>query len=248
MKHIALRSKSMRAGDRPYTCPGLGDRLHEAFKSFQYGAAHKTKVTMHLTSDKYGKPHKKKSWAEIMDLFPENSIDFKVWDVCNLPENEWLKYLEDQGIKADLCWYKDTKHMHPNDFETAIEISEYLKNPVLLEPSELKMMDSKYVTVQWNSTDPARNISSLLIDNIHGDLKNKGYEVVDIGEDPTTPLAKLSKILYNAKYHIGVDSGLMHLAMMYKKFKDIVIYNKVGGFVSHHLVRAKKNGVKIVPV
>ena len=59
-------------------------------------------------------------------------------------------------------------------------------------------MDSKYVTVQWNSTDPARNISSLLIDNIHGDLKNKGYEVVDIGEDPTTPLAKLSKILYNS--------------------------------------------------
>ena len=63
-KNIALRSKSMRSGDRPYTTPGLGDRAHSVLMAYQYSRAHKVPVTLHLTSDKYGKPHKKVSWKE----------------------------------------------------------------------------------------------------------------------------------------------------------------------------------------
>ena len=53
MKHIALRSKSVRSGDRPYTTPGLGDRSHSLLLAYQYGKAHNSPVTVHLTDDKW---------------------------------------------------------------------------------------------------------------------------------------------------------------------------------------------------
>ena len=106
MKHIALRSKSVRSGDRPYTTPGLGDRSHSLLLAYQYGKAHNTPVTIHLTDDKWsvagGKKSdkKKKSWAELMSLFPKNSINIETHPVENLTEVEWIKYLKSKG-KAD---------------------------------------------------------------------------------------------------------------------------------------------------
>ena len=35
MKHIAVRSKSLRK-DAPYTVPGLGDRLHTVIMGYNY--------------------------------------------------------------------------------------------------------------------------------------------------------------------------------------------------------------------
>ena len=80
MKHLALRSKSVRSGDRPYTTPGLGDRVHSAMIAYQYGKAHNSPVTIHLTDDKWsvagGKisGKKKKSWIEILSLFPSDTL------------------------------------------------------------------------------------------------------------------------------------------------------------------------------
>ena len=53
MKHIALRSKSIRSGDRPYTTPGVGDRLQSVLCAYQYGKAYNTPVTIHITDDKW---------------------------------------------------------------------------------------------------------------------------------------------------------------------------------------------------
>ena len=61
MKHIALRSKSIRSGDRPYTTPGLGDRIQSVLCAYQYGKAHNTPVTLHLTDDKWSIAGGKKS-------------------------------------------------------------------------------------------------------------------------------------------------------------------------------------------
>ena len=77
MKHFALRSKSIRKGDRPYTTPGLGDRIHSAYVAYQYGLKHNTAVTIHLTDDKWSVANgvksdkKKKSWA---DVFSQHTI------------------------------------------------------------------------------------------------------------------------------------------------------------------------------
>ena len=94
MKHIALRSKSVRSGDRPYTTPGLGDRSHSLLLAYQYGKAHNTPVTIHLTDDKWsvagGKisDKKKKSWVELMGLFPSDSIYIETHPIENITEVE----------------------------------------------------------------------------------------------------------------------------------------------------------------
>ena len=95
MKHIALRSKSVRSGDRPYTTPGLGDRVHSAMIAYQYGKAHNSPVTIHITDDKWsiagGVPSgkKKKSWIEILALFPSDSLYLEPHPVENLTEVEF---------------------------------------------------------------------------------------------------------------------------------------------------------------
>lgn len=251
MKHIALRSKSVRAGDRPYTCPGLGDRIHSVYLAYQYGKAHNTPVTLHLTDDKWsiagGKPSdkKKKSWAEIIDLFPKGSVAVQPWPVENLPEEKWLGYLKEQGVDAEIYYYKDTIKMHPNETVVPLEMSQYLKKPILLdEPdADVSLPSGKFITVQWDTTDPGRQISPLLINGIENKWMSWGFKIVDLGNNPGRPLAEVGKLMYNASAHLGVDSGFLHMAMLYQEFADIHLYSKgSGAFISHHVLRARSNG------
>ena len=57
-------------------------------------------------------------------------------------------------------------------------------------------------------------------------------------------LAHIGHAMYYADFHVGCDSGMFHLATLYKKHEDIHLYSKVGGYKSHHLVRAINNGSK----
>ena len=249
MKHIALRSKSIRSGDRPYTCPGLGDRLHSVYLAYQYSLAHDTPVTIHLTDDKWSiandvKSDKKiKSWNEILTLYPKDKVFIKNHPVENLPENEWLKYLHNNGYEAEIYYYKDTKNMHPNETVVALEISQYLKKPILLNPiKSIHQLPNKFVTMQWDSTDERRTFSEILTNKIENNYKSQGYEIVYVGGH--TSLADAGYAMSKARYHVGADSGFLHLAQVYKKFEDIHIYSPVGGYKSHHLWRAINNGCK----
>ena len=51
-----------------------------------------------------------------------------------------------------------------------------------------------------------------------------------------------------AKFHVGSDSGMMHLAQLYMNYEDIHIYDTDGSYKSHHLVRAINNGTKYFKV
>ena len=51
-----------------------------------------------------------------------------------------------------------------------------------------------------------------------------------------------------ATHHIGSDSGMMHIAQLFKDYKDIHIYDTDGSYKSHHLVRAINNGSKYFKV
>ena len=163
MKHLALRSKSMRNGDRPFTTPGLGDRVHSVLLGHLYSLLHDDKVTIHLTADKNDKPRKQQSWPEIISLFPD-TVAYKDHDVEDLPEDEWLAYLKENGYDAETYYYKDTVNMHPNDPPTSIplplDVSELLMNYPVLEakPEHAVFVPSKFVTAQWDTTDPGRSI------------------------------------------------------------------------------------------
>jgi len=249
MKHIALRSKSVRAGDRPYTTPGLGDRAHSVLLAYQYSKAHNTPVTLHLTSDKYGKPHKKVSWKELLQMVPNGTVDIKVWDICNIPENKWLSYLAEKGYNAEIYYYKDTLHMHPNETVVPLEMSQYLVELPCLQPVAVDLdLPKKYITVQWDSNDVARSMSPIKKAFIENQYRGQGYDIVVVGGNSNNQLLKeslhhIGYAMYHADYHVGIDSGMMHLAQFYKTYEQIHIHNE--GFRSHHLYRAVKNGSKL---
>jgi len=252
LKHIALRSKSIRSGDRPYTTPGVGDRIQSALCAYQYGKAHKTPVTLHLTDDKWsvagGKKSdkKKESWKEILNLFPKDTVFVKNWPVENLPENKWLEYLKDNGIDAEIYYFEDTKHMHPNETVVPLEMSQYLKKPALLKPAlKSSWLPDKFITVQWDSTDPGRSLSPLVQRNIEDKYEGAVVHVGGNGKGMfKTSLAHIGYAMYHADFHVGCDSGMFHLATLYKRHEDIHIYSKVDGYKSHHFVRAINNGTK----
>ena len=118
-----------------------------------------------MTDDKWsiagGVPSekKKKSWKEIIELFPDNTVQVQPWPVENLPEDEWLLYLKQKRINAEIYYYKDTLHMHPNETVVPLEMSQYLKTPVMLEPKVKLWLPDKFITVQWDSTDAGRTLS-----------------------------------------------------------------------------------------
>lgn len=246
MKHIAIRSKSVRAF-KPYTTPGLGDRAHHVLKAHLYGVAHNTDVTLHLTKDKYGKQHKKVSWKELTEMVPNVSIE--VHPVADLDEDEWLHYLAEKNIHAELYHYKDTMHMHPYEEAIGIEMSQYFKKLPCLEPPNIKQnLPRKFITAQFDSTDAGRNSNIIQIEGLLNKFRVNGTQVVHIGGDAKTEelresLHHIAHAIYHADAHVGVDSGMMHVAQFYKDWKDIHILR--GSFTSHHLIRAKNNGASI---
>ena len=254
MKHIALRSRSLRNKNQPYTCPGLGDRAHSVLFAYQYSQAHNTPVTLHLTGNKYGKQHKKVSWGELLDLVTD--VHIKVWpvNVDNkniLSDDDWMHYLIDNNINAEFYHYEDTFGIHPDEPRTNLDISKYLKKLPCLKPIDhIPRIDlpEKYVTMQWDSTDKSRSISPILLEGVKQKYENQGYSLVTIGGDAKEPLLKhslahIGHAIYNARYHVGCDSGMMHLAQFYKNYEDIHIY--YNSFQSHHFIRARRNGSKI---
>lgn len=242
-KHIAIRSKSVRA-DKPYTTPGLGDRAHHVLKAHLYGVAHDCNVTLHLTKDKYGKPHKKVSWKELTEMVPNVSIE--VHDVAGLEENKWLEYLKEKDIDAEIYHYKDTMAMHARENADGIEISQYLKNLPCLEPPQVtQKLPVKFVTAQFDSTDGGRNSDRIRVEGFLNTFRSWGCRIVHVGGAAETPelrdsLHHIAHAMYHADAHVGVDSGMMHVAQFYKRWEQIHILT--GQYKSHHLIRAKNNG------
>ena len=71
--------------------------------AYQYVKSHNSPVTIHITDDKCsiagGKPSgkKKKSWIEILSLFPSDTLYLEPHPAENLSEVEWINYLKSEG-------------------------------------------------------------------------------------------------------------------------------------------------------
>jgi len=250
MKHFALRSKSVRNGDRPFTTPGLGDRVHSALLAYQYSKETNEPVTIHLTDDKWSvaggvvSDKKPKSWNEIINLFPKGTLHLMNHPVENLPEKEWIEYLKKKGYDAVTYHYADAMKMHPNDFTIGLDASKLLKKAPLLKSKDLSdkiKLPKKYITVQFDTTDAGRALSPLMQQGIFNLYLGDGYKIIHLTGSMT--LEDIGYYLSKASYHIGVDSGMLHMAQLYLPFNKLRIYNN--GYVSHHLIRAVNNGAKL---
>jgi len=253
MKHIALRAKSVRNPNNAFTATGLGDRIHSVTLAWCYSRAHNTPVTIHLTKSKQigGQfDNKKQSWQEILTLFPAGSVSIGYHDYEPTDESDWIQYLKNQAIDAEIFWYKD--HPGPHESPAKLDISQYLTVDIPLLTAEYVDMQlpERFVTCQWDSNDRARTLKPHLRGMVMDNYKRLGYEVVTVGgespdKDLNWSLKHIAYAMSKADMHVGVDSAFMHMAFLYKPYKKIHLYNEPNGFFSHHFRRAIDNDVKL---
>jgi ADP-heptose:LPS heptosyltransferase len=107
----------------------------------------------------------------------------------------------------------------------------------------------EFVTAQWDSTDPRRRLSKKVIREIEDKYECIVLKVGGEGQGQLkTSIPHIGLAMSLAKCHIGSDSGMMHIAQLYKDYEDIHIYDTDGSYKSHHLVRAINNGSKYFKV
>lgn len=250
MKHLAIRSRSVGDPNKPFTAPGLGDRIHILTAGWCYGQVHKTPVTLHLTSDKWDK-NKPESFLEIQNLFPLNSVLVQSHPVQMLSELEWIEYLVHNGIDAELFSYLD--HLGWYESREKLDISKYLRNIPLLH-AEKKLgnysIPNKFITCQWDSSGALRRIGESARLQILSEYLKAGYEIVTIGGESTqselrNSLKHIAYAISSAEFHVGVDSGFFHLAQLYKPLDRIHLYKEPRSMWSHHALRAYDKGLQI---
>jgi len=264
MKHIALRSRSNRKIGS-FTTPGLGDRLQACLIGYNYYKKNNTPVQLHLTADKFGKTSKKESWAEILTLLPEGSVTIKDHPVKDLPEKDWIKYLKQNNIDAETYYYSDFpgRYEIPEGCEEIFDAVEYLKTYPEIKVPEVDIdLPKKFVTAQFDSNGvPSwkdipgdfRKIPSLKVQELFNQCKSVGYEVIIVGGESKDNrlngpgcLKNIAYVMSKAKYHMGADSGFFHLANMVLPRNKIRLY--IRGGTSHHTLRARSNGVKVIDI
>lgn len=250
MKHLAIRSLSIRKEGMPYTTPGLGDMTHTVLIGYLYGLHNQTPVTLHLTEDKYNRD-KPETYQSLISLLPAGSVTIKAHAVSGLSEPEWMQYLRDQGYDAEAYCYMDIRHRY--DTQERIDIAPYFATYPALKPppvgADLCLPD-KFVTSQWDSTAKKRRMDSQQVIRIQDHYRSQGYQIVPVGGEATEPLLRRSLphigyAMSQAGIHIGVDSGFMHFAQLYLQPANIHIYATNEHKWSHHLARAIRNGCQL---
>lgn len=231
----------------PFTTPGLGDRVHSALLAWLWSGGEP--VSIHITDDKWSRAggevsdKKKKSWAEICDLFP-GEVNVVPHSVENLPEEKWLDYLREKGIEATTYHYADSFNMHPQDYPIGVDASQLLKKlPQLLakKPAGYPDLSRKpHIAYNFNTTDPGRKLLASEPPRVLKKWQDLGYQAIEITGD--MPLNQAAYIISTAGAFVGVDSGIFHLATLYKRWNDIELHQKASGFRSHHFERAIRNG------
>ena len=88
MKHLATRAGSVRR-PMPFTCPGLGDMLHQCRVAYCYSKKQGDIVTLHSTGNKFNRD-KPAKWKSIMKLFPKNTIGLKFHPIDTYDEKRWI--------------------------------------------------------------------------------------------------------------------------------------------------------------
>ena len=244
MNHIAIPARSVNS-DRPYTCTGLGDRIHTVTIGWAYSQVHGP-TTLHLTRDKltggqFG--NKPESWQEVWNLFPGGYVSLQTHDCSPNTEAEWLRYLGN-GVES-YCYYD-----YPGKFESreGFDVSKYLKRIPLLtaEPKELDL-PRWFVTVQFDAGGKSRCLPTADRLAVVEQYTRRGYTPVVIGGEAQGKLQwSLPHIAYalsKAAHHVGVDSAFLHMAQLYMPCDAIHLYSK--GSMSHHAKRAVDNGARL---
>ncbi len=258
MIHIALNHYSRKGLNKPweenckpsrlYTAPGLGDRVTCLWGLYQYGRKERAGIplTVHLNKNHWisndSNVDKPSSWQEIRDLFPR----IYAWK-NQKGDSIRLRYHEDMPIQNDyntLKWLREKKDINASMYyydnpDAKINITDYFKDKVLIDPPKCDhiKLPEKFITMQFDGS-AQRRPSDAVVERLRLYYINNGYKIIDIGKNMT--LAEIGYYLHYADYHVGMESGMFHMAQLYKKHSQIHLYTASGA--TDHSVRAKKNG------
>lgn len=246
MLHLALRARSVHPPHRPYTCSGLGDRIHSCTLAWAMGQA----CTLHLTRDKLSGGrynNKPESWAEIANLFPAGRVLLRHHHVADMAEHAWVSYLQAQGIPAVTYCYGD--HAAPHEPRADLDISRYLRPvPRLPQRDRLDGLPDRYITAQFDAGGAARRVDAarrtLILDQY---IRIQGLDVVVIGAEAKDKrlrdnVGDMASAISHAACHVGVDSMGLHLATLYLPGDAIHLCG--AGTIGHHVKRAIDNGAR----
>lgn len=244
MLEIMVPVESVRSPGTKYTAQGLGDRVHLITLGWVLSQKLECAVRLHLSQDHWaGK--KRESFGEILKLFPTKNFELIFHDYSAQNNQDFRRYLLSINIDAQDFFYGDFPGW--NESKIGIDVSRYLYAIPLLHPPIASGVSS-YITCQWDSTGSQRKISKEEISEIVNAYKRDGYSVITVGGSALEPkyrdsLSSIAKLISGAEFHVGVDSGFMHLAQLYLPPERIHVYSKFGRYWSHHLFRGLKNGM-----
>ena len=203
-----------------FTAPGLGDRIHLVTIGYLYSLKIHDEVSLHLTGAQ-SHNRNRKSFTEILELFPKNSVNLIFHDFIPEDENDWSNFLINMDIDAPRFHYRD--HLGRYEKVNGIDASSLLGElPCLETKINIEHKDLKYITVQWDSTASSRRISNSKKYHIEEKYKNLGYEVLIIGGEATSLELKNDLTFFN-----GVDF-LVHVP--YKYLVDSIVLTSVDSY------------------
>ena len=246
MIHIMSPVKSTRSPNTIYTAQGLGDRVHLITIAWCLSNQYKQSVTLHLHKLQ-SIERKKKSFLEILELFPQGNIQLKFHDLEPTSDFEFEDFIRDSGVNVCRIFYGDFPGW--NEDLNGIDVSPLLGSVPILNLTT-KKIDRKYVTSQWDTTGAKRRFRVDEVERIISHYESEGFEVITVGgqaqeEIYRNSLRDIAKLISEAEFHIGVDSGFMHFAQLFLPPSKIHVYSKSNNFWSHHLFRGLKNGMKL---
>ena len=251
MINLVMRAFSTVKKNFIYGAPGLGDRVHSILLAYNYGTINGQQVNLHLSKHHWNR-NKPESWAEILDLFPKDKVNI-ITHLDYEPKSnpDFVNYVRLQGYhNAKAQIYKDyPQRFEPTEGVDLTSCLQYFPQLEAVDCSNDVNLPEKFITVQWDSTSKRRSINGSIQQKILS--KYADYDVVVVGGQSTNDYLKnsLKHIAYamtKAKYHVGIDSGFLHLSQVYFHPENIHIYTTShSGKWSHHMHRAKDNGIRI---
>jgi hypothetical protein len=215
----------------------LGDRIIHCRFAHMFSVYNNVKVNLVFKS---------KEIQSIIDLFSYGDVT----------------YNEGKSIKD--C---ETIHIN-NDFSRTDFVDSFIRLidevPHIILDKKLKPLtklpEKKYITTQWDAGGAYRLLSEDRIKKIESWYKEQGYDIINLTGDfiKTLPINEIATIIQGAELHVGVDSGMMHVARlvlptekihMYVELKyraDIKTPNHEN--LSHLAIEAIRAGVKLNPI
>lgn len=239
---------SARNPNSRFTASGLGDRVHLVTLAWIIQQTYHVPIHLHLSSSHYDQ-RKKKSFLEILDLFPTEEIGLHFHSDDSENELDWDSHLQALGIRSVTWHYRDYRGWNEN--LDGFDASNLLRNiPLIVKRNPKSSGGKPYVTWQFDSTGSDRRIGKNQEDEVRNFYASLGYSILTLGGEASEEVLKTSlkacvDVLAGSKWHVGVDSGFYHLAQIVLPPSEIHLYNSVSGYWSHHALRGIDKGVKV---